>query len=385
MILIKTAVDWLENKTINAYCLEDLPMKTFFTKHDQITARLKKMIEEKIESNDVKLPTEKNLSEMFGVSRGTVRKAMEKLVSMGILQKIAGSGTFIKKNLLTDRVFGGKSINIKTVVLVYDLLEITDFRYRIIRGVVKAANAREYDTAIASFNNAIELFREKFLVKGKKNIAMASCNFSTAQILAMNKSSVKIPYVALNDYRYQNIAEYAVLGNPWLECGLNYLSSIGHKKILVLHDSLTKSCIQEVTDTAKAVFKNTGVKFDIMIRETKYSYNRVVTELDAVFSKNSLSKPTAILCLNDTIAAWAITHLRSINIRVPDDVSILGTNDFDICESTNPRITTTSLDYDTMGEIALDMIEAQIEGKEIKKKLVYIPKRLIERDSCRKI
>lgn len=46
---------------------------------------------------DEPIPTEKTLAENYGVSIGTVRKAIEKLTQEGILVKVQGKGTFLKK------------------------------------------------------------------------------------------------------------------------------------------------------------------------------------------------------------------------------------------------------------------------------------------------
>jgi GntR family transcriptional regulator, arabinose operon transcriptional repressor len=358
-------------------------MRTNFTKYQEVTSRLREMIDEMFKAGQVKLPTEQALGAKWGVSRGTVRKAMEELVSARILQRIAGSGTFINREMLSDGVFARK--NIKTVVLIYDILEISDFRYRIIRGVVKAANSKGYDTAIASFENAMEIFREKFFSTDSKDTAMVSCNFSTEHIKQIKEFPARIPYVALNDYRYSDIAQYAVLGRPWLEYGLNYLPQIGHKKILIFHDMLTKPYIEEVRNAVRDVKDKSGINLDVTVKECRYEYNRVVSELNSIFVQKSQPAPTAILCLDDKIAAWTISHLRNIGVNVPEDISVLGTGDFDICESTYPRITTTCLDYDLMGEMAIDMIDKQLEGKAVDQSLAFVANKLIERDSCRPI
>jgi DNA-binding LacI/PurR family transcriptional regulator len=357
-------------------------MRSNLTKSEEITARLRELINKAVKSENLKLPTEKALCEMWGISRGTLRSATDEFVEKGILRKIAGAGTFINSELTTG-VFVKK--NIKTIVLIYDILQITDFRYRVIKGVVKAANIKGYDTALASFDNALELFREKLFSDEAKYTALASCNFKFSDITKIKEFPTKIPYVALNDYNYKGVADYAVLCAPIWKNGLNYLATLGHKKILLIQDFLTRQNIEAVNSAVKTARDN-GFMIEVIIKECQYKYDRVVAELNGIYGKKSDSNPTAVLCVDDTTAAEAILHLRNLDINVPGDVSVAGMGDLDVCETTYPRISTVSIDYDFMGETAVDMIDKQIEGKEIKNKLVIVSNdRIIERDSCKRI
>lgn len=47
-----------------------------------------------------KLPSERNLAEQYKVTRGTIRNAIEYLVSKGLLEKKLGSGNYIKRTSL---------------------------------------------------------------------------------------------------------------------------------------------------------------------------------------------------------------------------------------------------------------------------------------------
>lgn len=70
---------------------------------------LKKVLEEKIENEefpaDEPIPSERELLEMYQVSRITVRKAVDELVNEGYLHKIQGKGTYVKTDERSSNLF----------------------------------------------------------------------------------------------------------------------------------------------------------------------------------------------------------------------------------------------------------------------------------------
>ena len=70
---------------------------------------LKKVLDEKIENEefpaDEPIPSERELMEMYQVSRITVRKAVDELVNEGYLYKIQGKGTYVKTDERSSNLF----------------------------------------------------------------------------------------------------------------------------------------------------------------------------------------------------------------------------------------------------------------------------------------
>lgn len=62
----------------------------------QVEATLKEMIEGRDFSPGEQIPSERELSEQLGVSRMTVRRAVEELTRMGLLERRSTSGTFLR-------------------------------------------------------------------------------------------------------------------------------------------------------------------------------------------------------------------------------------------------------------------------------------------------
>jgi DNA-binding FadR family transcriptional regulator len=74
---------------------------------------------------DGKLPTERTLSESFGVSRRAVRRALEVLEAEGLIWRRQGSGTF------AGRRPDGWSEHVESIVAGTDLMEVMEVRLRI--------------------------------------------------------------------------------------------------------------------------------------------------------------------------------------------------------------------------------------------------------------
>ncbi len=64
--------------------------------------------------------------------------------------------------------------------------------------------------------------------------------------------------------------------------------------------------------------------------------------------------PTAIFCMNDQMAIGAIIESRSMNIGVPEDVSIIGCDDIELAALIEPSLTTLKPPDEAMGRAAAE-------------------------------
>ena len=78
-----------------------------------------------------------------------------------------------------------------------------------------------------------------------------------------------------------------------------------------------------------------------------------------------LPKPCAVFAANDAIGAEVITSAILSDIAIPDDIAVLGVdNSSDICEHTNPTLSSIEPDFRRGGNLAMLMLLAIIrEGK----------------------
>ncbi|MDT7708118.1 MAG: LacI family transcriptional regulator [Pseudonocardiales bacterium] len=60
-------------------------------------------------------------------------------------------------------------------------------------------------------------------------------------------------------------------------------------------------------------------------------------------------RPTALLCANDLMAIGALEHCKTVGLRVPEDVSIVGFDDLPVSALLTPRLTTVRQPAHDMG------------------------------------
>lgn len=77
-------------------------------------------------------------------------------------------------------------------------------------------------------------------------------------------------------------------------------------------------------------------------------------------------RPTALLCANDLMAVGALEYCKSVGIRVPEEVSIVGFDDLPFAQLLTPGLTTVRQPAEDMGRQAatllLDLLENKTDG-----------------------
>ena len=74
-------------------------------------------------------------------------------------------------------------------------------------------------------------------------------------------------------------------------------------------------------------------------------------------------RPTALLCANDLMAIGALEYCKSVGLRVPDDVSIVGFDDVPVSSLLTPRLTTVSQPAHDMGFQAANLLIGLVKGR----------------------
>lgn len=91
--------------------------------------------------------------------------------------------------------------------------------------------------------------------------------------------------------------------------------------------------------------------------------------------------PTAFVCNSDETAFRVISALRTKNVRVPEDISVVGYDNYTVSNICIPAITTVEVDINKMAENAVEIIEKKLSDNDYSAGRCIISGKLIEKDS----
>ncbi|MCM1133683.1 MAG: LacI family DNA-binding transcriptional regulator [Ruminococcus flavefaciens] len=91
--------------------------------------------------------------------------------------------------------------------------------------------------------------------------------------------------------------------------------------------------------------------------------------------------PTAFVCNSDETAFRVISALRSKDVRIPDDISIVGYDNYTVSDICIPAITTVEVDINKMASSAVEIMEKKLADSSYSAGRCIIGGKLIEKDS----
>ena len=94
---------------------------------------------------------------------------------------------------------------------------------------------------------------------------------------------------------------------------------------------------------------------------------------------------TAVFATADILAIGILRGLTESGTRVPDDVSVVGFDNLDLCDYVVPRLTTVSQDIATKAAIAVHLLIKSIEDGEHPSEPVTIGVSLVRRESTARV
>lgn len=357
-------------------------MKKKAPKYVQLAGWIKEKISKEGLERGEKFYTEHSLSQMYSVSRQTVRKAITLLIKEQILESRQGSGTYISSPMNTKK----RSSKIIGVIVTY----FDEYIFpSIINGIESVISSNGYSMQLASTRNDVEnearALRsmldagvDAFIIEPTKS-ALPNANKNlydeiaskNLPLLFLNSyyPEMNFPYVALDDVKAGYLATKFLIDNGHDKIALCLKSDDiqGHMRY---RGAIAAANDSNITISVENVFWFTTEDIKYLEEDS----NRIVRYL-----KNC----TALFCYNDQIAAKLIKILNEKNYNLPEDCSIISIDDEKHADAYSPSLTTIAHPKELLGIEISKSIFRIISGEKCDDNILFEPK-LVIRTSVKK-
>lgn len=170
------------------------------------------------------------------------------------------------------------------------------------------------------------------------------------------------------------------------EKAVDHLVSMGHTRIGTIHGELDRlSCSDRHASFLRGMEKHGLPMRDAWIVQGGITYSSGYQAGQQLLANCGDDLPTAIFAANDSVAFGLYQALREANLRVPEDISVVGVDGHVNAEHSNPPLTTISFNFREMFFSLVARVIDQIEQNGCDAPDVFFPGQLTERESCRKI
>lgn len=211
----------------------------------------------------------------------------------------------------------------------------------------------------------------------------------------------KIPVVMIDDQREPSDL-------PWINAdnrggayaAVRHLIAHGHQRIAHIEGPMNYLCSRERYEGYRQAMAEAGLTIDpALVLEAQFGQEDGQAAAHKLFALPPDQRPTAIFSGNDGMAYGALAAAEQCGLRIPEDVALVGFDDFSASSLVRPALTTVKQPFHEMGrkgiELLLSLIEASQDttasaahAPDLKQQVTTIPQhiqletKLIVRASC---
>ncbi len=162
----------------------------------------------------------------------------------------------------------------------------------------------------------------------------------------------------------------------------SHLIALGHKRLGLLEADLESSAIHERVDGFRDALARAGLELD-PAHVVKSPSNIVAAETAGLTMLGVDPKPDAVFCTNNFMTLGMMQALNSKGLRCPEDVAVVGFDDFAWASAFRPRLTVVAQPAYEIGREAATLLFDRISGRRTGAPVqMVLNARLIVRDSC---
>lgn len=327
----------------------------------------------------------KDIARQAGVSVATVSRVINnsESVKTEVRERIE---KIITENNYVPNTVGISLRNKKSNTVGIVLPNIHSFYTERFNAITAYCTEKGYDNlvVVTSYSEAQEIKAlAQFLKKQVDGVIFMTTALTENHRPVLDKYLNKCPIIVLDadasEWGFSSIVEDHYEG---AKLAMTYLIEKGHRNIAFI--SGEQSLSADTSSRYKAYSEAMG-NYEEMVVFGNYSLKSGYEAIDKLL-KQFEHRFTAIYAANDSMAIGASRRLHELGLKIPEDVSLIGTDDIELLKYTCPaKITSVKQSLETSGRMAIEMLIERIENGACEVEKRVMKQSLIERESVKAI
>lgn len=351
-------------------------LKLDMSKREQIAQFLRNKIRSNEYPSGKRLESVRKLATEFNVSLKIVTDALDDLEDEGLIRREAGRGVFVEQGKKLLFVFIGGDI-------------ASPYNYYM-PGIDERARERriKVERLPVTFlrNNAdgkslaAQLKRDYFGVIYDGYFMVG--NEPEVKIFHEAGLPVVLPHALTGDNKTTPFLAIHPDFKTAFSDGIRHLREKGHTRIATLTFQSKEGFRGYTRDEYAAFLESLGCEeADRLITFSHYREDAIAEAMRELMSGKK--KPTAMICISDFYAMYAIKALHGMGVRIPEDLSVMGFCGYPGGGALEPPLSSVDLLYHEAGRLAVDQIceSDRWYGKDAARRIILMPHKIIERKS----
>ncbi len=332
--------------------------------------------------------TLEKVGELAGVSRSTVSRVINghpnvrEQVRERVWQVIRETGYqphAAARSLVTRRTRIIGVIIPETV----NTLFVDPFFALLLRGVTETCNTRGYHLMLSLFSNHVhqeEMYRRLVYGGHLDGVLVASARLDDPLVPKLLDDGVRAVLVGRHADSRASCVDIDNVGAARM--AVEHLIRLGHRRIATITGPLNMGGgVDRLLGYRQALEAHGLPVEEGLIAEGDFTERGGVVAMQRLLP----AAPTAIFAASDSMAIGALKTLREANLRVPEDVALVGFDDIPAVTAIEPALTTVRQPIERLGATAADLLLNLLENPPTvaaPAHRIVLPAELIVRDSC---
>ncbi|MBN1266144.1 MAG: substrate-binding domain-containing protein [Anaerolineales bacterium] len=343
-----------------------------------------------IASNQLKpgdrLPTIRGLAEVLGINLHTVRAAYLRLEEYRMIKTRRGTGSVVLG--FDPSAVGGQSTAIRTHMVGLIVPDLSGpFYPMILKGVQWVAQHRHILVIACGTDEDPQAASDQLdmlIAQNVDGVIIASDYLPFEEgtpFFHLDPDDYPIPLVFIDRPEQEG---YSVLFDA-AEAGYKattHLLGHGYTPVAFISPSRKFPTYQLCFDGYRDALNEyqQPLPAEQIIETAGFTFQDGYEAMQALLARETL--PRAVFVAEDLLAVAGMKAIRDAGLRIPEDIAVIGLNDFEISHFSDPLLSTVNTSAEELGVVAMRLMLQLLEGVQVEHSVITLPTRLILRQSC---